>query len=312
MKKILVTGASGSIGEWVLKYLLSEGKYEITALDLKSREVAKKLKKYQRRINVIYGDIEDQVLVDALIKDHDYVIHLAGIMPPLSNLSISFGNQIDYLGTENIVRSISFYNPECFLIYPSTTTLYEAKKSEIVVSNSIKINEEDYFGKIKQKCENLIKDKLKNYVIFRLPFVLGNLNRDKSIYLYKKNEELELITNRDAAYALVKSIEYKKELNKKTKILTGGKGCRINSMDLNIRILETYGYSLNRFWNTLFKPYSYHGNIFKEDKNLEELLKYQNDSIDSYFMRIKRTTKKRNINRLIAIPLKKKLERDKK
>lgn len=312
MKKILVTGASGTIGEWVLKYLLSEGKYEITALDLKSKEVHKKLKKYHKRMNVIYGDLEDQVLVDALIKDHDYVIHLAGVMPPLNNLSASFGTQIDYLMTENIVKSISFNNPECFLIYPSSTTLYEAKKSEVLISSKTKVNVEDYYSKSKQKCESLIKDKLKNYVIFRIPFVLGNLKRDKYIYLYQKNEELELITNRDVAYALVKSIEYKKELNKKTKILTGGKGCRINSTNLDIKILDIYGYTFNRIWNYIFKPYKYQGNIFKEDKNLIELLQYQNDSIDSYFMRIKRTNKNRSINRIIAKPFKKKLERSKK
>ena len=39
MKKVLVTGAAGSIGLQVIKYLLSEGKYEITALDLKSKVI---------------------------------------------------------------------------------------------------------------------------------------------------------------------------------------------------------------------------------------------------------------------------------
>jgi nucleoside-diphosphate-sugar epimerase len=37
MKKVLVTGAAGTIGINVIKYLLSEGKYEITAVDLKNR-----------------------------------------------------------------------------------------------------------------------------------------------------------------------------------------------------------------------------------------------------------------------------------
>jgi len=33
MKKVLVTGAAGSIGTIVIKYLLREDKYEVTALD---------------------------------------------------------------------------------------------------------------------------------------------------------------------------------------------------------------------------------------------------------------------------------------
>ena len=35
MKRVLVTGAAGSIGLFTIKYLLNEGKYEIKALDLK-------------------------------------------------------------------------------------------------------------------------------------------------------------------------------------------------------------------------------------------------------------------------------------
>ena len=72
MKKVLVTGAAGSIGLNVLKYLLSEGKYEITALDLKNKKSIKNLKKYQNRINVIYGDVNDEVLMHSLVKEHDY------------------------------------------------------------------------------------------------------------------------------------------------------------------------------------------------------------------------------------------------
>ena len=39
MKKVLVTGAAGSVGNLVIKYLLSEGKYEITAIDLKNKKI---------------------------------------------------------------------------------------------------------------------------------------------------------------------------------------------------------------------------------------------------------------------------------
>ena len=39
MKKILIIGSSGTIGLSLLKYLLSEGKYEITVMDLKNAKV---------------------------------------------------------------------------------------------------------------------------------------------------------------------------------------------------------------------------------------------------------------------------------
>ena len=106
MKKVLVTGASGAVGLNVIKYLLSEGKYEITALDLRVKNNSKKLKKYRRRINIIYGDINDNVLIDALVKDQDYIIHLASVLPPLSDIKKDIGEEVEYKGTENIIKAI--------------------------------------------------------------------------------------------------------------------------------------------------------------------------------------------------------------
>ena len=76
MKKILIIGSSGTIGLSLLKYLLSEGKYEITVMDLKNAKVEKKLKKYRKRVNIIYSDGLDRSLIEVLVKDHDYVFNI--------------------------------------------------------------------------------------------------------------------------------------------------------------------------------------------------------------------------------------------
>lgn len=311
MKKVLVTGAGGSIGTWVLKYLLSEGKYEITALDIKSKETMKRLKKYNKRVNVLYGNLEDNNLVDTLIKEHDYVIHLAGMCPPLCNLSRAIGMETDFLSTETIVKSISFYHPECFLIYPSTTTVYSKSTKEITTKDNIKINANDYYSEIKLKCENQIQDKLKNYVIFRFPFVLGDFKRDFSIFMYDINENIETISERDAAYLLVKAIENASSLQGKLKIASGGKSCRISMRDFLIKFYDFYGFSGTIFWKRFSNPYRYSGNYFKEDQKLDTMLNYKNDSIDAYFSRYFRNIPKSKIRHLIAIPLKKSLERRK-
>ena len=114
MKKILVTGAAGSIGLKVLKYLLSEGKYEITALDLKNKGNIKKLKKYNKRINVVYGDVTDNILMEALVKGHDVIIHLASVLPPFGNISKKISEIVEYNGTETIIKAINYYNKNCY------------------------------------------------------------------------------------------------------------------------------------------------------------------------------------------------------
>ena len=63
MKKVLVTGASGTVGLQVIRFLLSEGKYEITALELKNKHNYKRLKAFRKRINIVYGDVNDDGIV---------------------------------------------------------------------------------------------------------------------------------------------------------------------------------------------------------------------------------------------------------
>ena len=86
MKKVLVTGAFGSVGKCVLKYLLSEGKYEITALDLNNKKNIRIGKKYKNRINIIYGDINDLSLIENKVN-----IMLASYLKIF--LSFTFGLQ---------------------------------------------------------------------------------------------------------------------------------------------------------------------------------------------------------------------------
>ena len=50
MKKVLVVGAAGAVGIHTVKYLLSEGKYEITILDLKNKKSFNRLKRFRKRV----------------------------------------------------------------------------------------------------------------------------------------------------------------------------------------------------------------------------------------------------------------------
>ena len=309
MKKVLITGASTSLGLNILNNLLVQDSYEITALDLNNKNNQKRLKKYHKQINVIYGDMNEPILIDNLIKTHDYIIYCSIINPPFCNLNRRIGEQIEYREIKHLIKNINNYNPKCLLIYPSTTNLYEKKSKEIILSSKINYSQVDYYSYIKEKCEKLIQEKLTNYYIFRFPFILEDIKQSKFIFLYNKNEEIELITNKDAARALSSSLEYQNILNRKIKIISGGINCRINSNELKLKVLTYYGYTFQMLWNKIFNTFLYHGNIFKTDKKITQLLNYQNNSIDSYFEELKENYSKNILRILISKPLKWKLER---
>ena len=47
----------------------------------------------------------DNVLIDALVKDQDIIIHLASALPPLSNMKKGLAEIIDYNGYRKYYKS---------------------------------------------------------------------------------------------------------------------------------------------------------------------------------------------------------------
>ena len=265
MKKVLVTGAAGSIGVHVIKYLLAEGKYEITALDLKNKNVFKRLRRFKKRINILYGDVGDRVLIEALVKDHDIIIHLASVLPPLADMKKGLAEIVDYDGCENIIRAISYYNPKCHLFYASTTSMYKEHENPTVKSR-IELDDYDYFSMAKYKTELLIKNKLKNYTIYRIPLVLSNPLKETFMYNVKKNSVVGVVTKEDAAYAFVKGIKYLDKLNKKTFNVMGEES--ILYRELLEKMLEITGLSFKYVFARLFLEKNYYSPVCADKDEL--------------------------------------------
>ena len=300
MKKVLVTGAAGSIGLCLIKYLLSEGKYEITALDLKTKNVYKSLRRYRHRINIVYGDVLDRNLLEPLIKEANIVIHLSTCLPPLAEYKKALVDLIDYSSTENIVRAINYYNPKCLLIYASSTSLYSKDITD--VNEKLRVNETRYFDSAKLASEKIISKKVKNYIILRVPLVLSDLRNEPFIYNIKGSEQIEVITKEDAGYAFCASIDKFSRLNNKIINIGGGQTCRCLYNELLANILKYHGISWKYVLTLIFGEKNYTSSILKDSDDSNKLLGYRNDSLQSYFMRQKRRSKNRKVAILLAKP----------
>ena len=296
MKKVLVLGAAGSVGVPVVKYLLTEGKYEITILDLKNKESQKKLKRYRKRVNIIYGDVTDRVLIEALVKDHDYVIYLATALPPLSNMKKGLAMAIDYGGCENVVRAISYYNPKCHLFLASSTSIYKDIDNPSVKSR-LKLDEFDYFENAKVAAEKLVKEKLKNYTIYRVPLVLSNPLENSFIYHGKLTDIMDVITKEDCAYAFVRGLKYSDKLNKKTYNLAG---FQINYGELLENLAKINGLTFKYVASRLFLEKSYSSPVCSDSNELDNIINYKIDNLNLYYNRLKVKNKNRKFSKYLA------------
>lgn len=301
MKRVLVTGASGTIGIKTIKYLLSEGKYDVTALEIKNRKHYKALKRYRKRIDIIYSDVNNKDVMDSLVKETDIIIHLAGVLPSYGNISESMMRNNDYNGTKTIVDSIRKYNPNCFFIYPSSTSVYDDVDEEKTVLSKVK--SKSYYSKYKIKSEKYISKYLSNYTIARISYVLGDLRKDNAIYNVKLNTNLEPITSDNVAYGLVAIIDNKLLYNKKVINLTGGEDYRIKYKDYILEVLKSYGLTWKIFNAIIFEDKNYVEGYFKSE-NFDKRLKFRTKNIGSYIKSLNKYRRdiRRLLPRIFALP----------
>jgi len=173
----------------------------------------------------------------------------------------------------------------------------------VTVKDKINENNLTNYNFNKYNTENLIRKKLRNYTILRLPLILNDIKEDPFMYNIKKNLIVEVTTNYDAAYAFVKAIDYKKELNKKIFNVGLGEEGRIKYDDILKKILKNYGISFKYILSRIFLEKNYKSPILTDSDELEKIIHYQSDSLYNYFKRLKQRGNKRKAQKFLAKPI---------
>lgn len=195
MNKILITGASGFIGSFLVEEALIRG-YEVHAAIRKS---SSKLHLTDARIKffTIHLDNKKQ-LVDDFIKFRlegvlfDYVIHNAGVTKVVKKSDF---DRINFQYTKNIIEAL--IEAECIpkkFIYLSSLGVY-GPGNEITldpIKESDKPNPKTLYGKSKFKAEQFIREQnLLSYIIIRPTGVYGPRDKDYLSFIKTINFSLE-------------------------------------------------------------------------------------------------------------------------
>jgi UDP-glucose 4-epimerase len=141
MKKILITGCAGFIGSHLCERLLSDG-HTVTVLDSATTGRLSNLSRVidSTHFKVIPGSILDTDVLNPLIKDVDYVFHLAaavGVFNIVKNPLASLLTNIR--GTENVLEAA----------HASRTPVFLTSSSEVYgknVSDSLKESDDRILG----------------------------------------------------------------------------------------------------------------------------------------------------------------------
>lgn len=143
MKNILITGGVGFIGSEIVKQLYNSSGWNITVLDSMTEQIHGKdwkssylLKQIEGKCSFVKGSVTDIDVLLPLIKDAEYIIHLAAETGTGQSMyQINQYNETNVMGTSNILQAIS-------------TLGKESRVKKIILSSSRSV-----YGEGKYECE---------------------------------------------------------------------------------------------------------------------------------------------------------------
>ena len=283
---ILLTGASGSVGSEVLKQLhRQKEQFNITVFDVKTRSTEKKYKPYKNSVEIVYGDISKAKDVKFVCKGKDIIIHLAAIIPPLADDKPELAHKVNTIGTENLIKSLEKHSPNCFFLYSSSISVYgdRLKNPMITVDDPLLPSEGDEYAKTKIAAEKIIKQSKLDWSIFRLSAIMGNHKMSKLMFHQPLDTLMEIATPEDTARAFVHAIDKKHQISKQIFNLGGGEQCCINYRDFLSRSFSIFGLGKPNFPPKTFAEKNFHCGYYKDGYDLEQILHFRKDTLESYF-----------------------------
>ncbi len=131
---IAITGATGLIGSYLLRYLVSEGYTNIRALSRKSSRT-ELVEPVRKEVEWTIGDILDITLLDEFVRDADIVIHAAAIVS-FSRANRTHLMDINVRGTANVINACLANGVSQFVHISSTSALGTVKGNQAVDENT--------------------------------------------------------------------------------------------------------------------------------------------------------------------------------
>ncbi len=132
--KYLVTGGAGFIGSHLCEKLISRGD-QIVILDNLSTSSASNMRGFEQEVKVVVDNILSNSIVDELVAESDYVVHLAAALGVLNIVNKPLNSlRTNLQGTEIILGAADKYNKP--ILIASTSEIYGK-------NDKVPLNEED-------------------------------------------------------------------------------------------------------------------------------------------------------------------------
>lgn len=234
---VLLTGAFGNIGCRVLDKLLERG-HKVTCFELANKTTKAIAKRYGNNIELVWGDIRDNNLLEKVIPQQHVIVHMAALIPPTTDFLPELSWAINVTATQAIVDIAKRCAEPPLLIFTSSFAVFGERQHEAPprrLDDPVIVT--DNYSEQKIACEQYIQQHYPQYCIMRLGAAVderlnhANIKQLKMALALAFDNRVEFIHPADIATAICNAIETPAAHNQ-IHLIGGGKNCQVRHIDL--------------------------------------------------------------------------------
>lgn len=211
--KILITGGAGSVGREVTQKLVEAGHlvrvFDLPVCDFSVLEALP-------HTEIVKGDICDLATVRQAVEGMDAVLHLAALLPLVSEQDRDRTFAVNVTGTRRLVEAVKAAGNHARLVFSSTVATYGntmAEQPPLRVDHPQ--NPVDIYGESKVAAERVIMNSGIAYTILRITAIaIPALLDPPDPHPFMPEQRVELINRADVVAALLASVQQDTTLNR--------------------------------------------------------------------------------------------------
>jgi UDP-glucose 4-epimerase len=302
--RILITGAFGNVGTSTLNELLKRG-HQVRIFERNTLKNRIRAKKYKEKAEIMLGNILNIGDVGKAVSGVDVVIHLAAVIPPLTDRIPELAEYINVGGTESIINAIKKQSKRPKLIYTSSVAVYGDRLDSPYIEKTDPTNPspDDRYAMQKLKCEELIKKSGLEWLIFRLTavFPANKLKLDPIMYDMPLETSLEICSSEDVGFAIANAVDNTTVWGNIFHI-AGGERCRTTYRALLNRMFDILGMGTDFLSDKAFRKSGFHCGYMDTDES-ERYLHYQRHTLEDYYQEVLKNYRIKRIFITLVRPL---------
>ncbi len=276
-------------------------------VDQQTRKTAASAASLGNALEVVWGNICDASLWPRALSGIDTVVHLAAIIPPVTDRKPELATAVNQAATIELVKQMDASPTAKRLIFASSMAV--AGNEQHRRTPPLRADEEpqpaDLYGRTKVECERHIRASALRWSILRIavcPWTdvsLKDTGSFESILDTSASGRIELVHNDDAALAFANAVNCDEAIGK-ILFIGGGERCRSHALEFYNRMFSTIG--LRPLKPEVLRPGPpYFFGDWVDTTESQELLAFQRHGLDDILSEMKaRVGVKRWLLKLLA------------